>query len=516
VALYDAYLYDSFPVAESHPDRLAGVAALFGVHPAPVSRARVLELGCGLGGNLIPHAVAYPGSEFLGVDQSSRQIAIAQADVDAMGLTNIRFRAADILELGDEIGRFDYVICHGVYSWVPDAVQAKILRICGERLNPGGVAFISYNTLPGWHMRGMLREILRREVDPSGTPEEHIARAREFLKFFERLPGDEGSLAQRWFRSEVELLGKLSDKYLYYEHLIERNDPKYFRDFAAEAERAGLTYLGDAHFWTMVTERLGPEAVAWIGSRTTSIVDTEQYMDLLDPRLFRRSLLVRAGTEIDRDVSWVRLPDVWVQGHVTPASTEPSLEPGVDETFTTTGGATLTVGAPLMKAALVLLARSSPRGRRFRDLVSESRALVDGVAPVEPTPADGEAIGASLLGVHAQGYLELGVAEPPYVAAASERPTTTALVRLQTGRDQRDCTNLRHESVLADTFDRTVLHHADGTRTRAELLDVVVDAIAAGLLVVEVNDVPTTDRETLRAVLDHKLEALARQALFLA
>jgi methyltransferase-like protein len=515
VALYDEYLYDSFPVAESHPDRLAGVAALFGVRPAPISRCRVLELGCGLGGNLIPHAVAYPASDFVGVDQSSRQIAIAQADVEAMGLTNAHFRAADILELGEEIGRFDYVICHGVYSWVPDDVQEKILRICGEHLNPGGVAFVSYNTLPGWHMRGMLRDVLRREVDPSGTPEERIARAREFLKLFDRLPGDEGGLAQRWLRSEVELLGRLSNKYLYYEHLIERNDPKYFRDFAAEAAKARLAYLGDAHFWTMVTDRLGPDAVAWIAERTRSIVDTEQYMDLLDPRLFRRSLLVRTETEMDRDVSWERLVDVWVHGVVSTPRV-PSLEPGVEETFTTTGGATLTVGAPLMKAALAVLAKASPRGRRFRDLVAEARALVDGVAVTEATDADCQAIGASLLGVHSQGYLELGVDEPPYVTEAGEHPRTTALVLLQAGREQRDCTNLRHESAIVDTFDRAVLRRADGTRTREQLLDGVLDDIAAGTLVVEVNDQPTTDRATLRGVLDHKLEMLAKAALFLA
>jgi methyltransferase-like protein/SAM-dependent methyltransferase len=521
VALYDDYLYDSFPVCESHPDRLAGVAALFGVRPALPSRCRVLELGCGLGGNIVPLAAAYPESSFVGVDQSSRQIEVAAAEARALGLQNIELLAADILDLDDAIGSFDYVLCHGVYSWVPRAVQEKILQICGERLNPNGVAFVSYNTLPGWHMRGMLRDMLRLEVGPEGTPEERVARAREFLGLFADMPKDGGSLAQRWLKSEVDLLGRLSGKYVFYEHLVEQNEPRYFRQFNEEAERAGLRYLGDAHFWTMVPERLGSEAAARIASAARGIVETEQYLDFLDPRLFRRSLLVRAETVVDRDVSWRRLRDVWVQGAVTAESPAASLEPSVEESFTTSGGATLSASAPLLKAALRILAEQRPRGRRFTDLVAEARARVaafegqvDGAAAREATDADCEALGANLLGLYAQGYLDFCGDAPTYAIAPGERPCANPLARLQASRHQRECTNFRHETAIVDTFDVSILRRADGTRTREELLDGVLEDVAAGSLVVEINDEPATEREALRPVLEHKLDALARQALF--
>jgi methyltransferase-like protein len=521
VALYDDYLYDSFPVCESHPDRLAGVAALFGVRPALPSRCRVLELGCGLGGNLVPLAVAYPESSFVGVDQSAPQIAIAAGEARALGLRNIELLAADILDLDDTIGRFDYVICHGVYSWVPRAVQEKILRICGERLNPNGVAFVSYNTLPGWHMRGMLRDMLRLEVGTEGTPEERVARARGFLGLFADLPSDGGSLAQRWLKSEVDLLGRLSGKYVFYEHLVEQNEPRYFRQFNDEAERAGLRYLGDAHFWTMVPERLGSEAAARVSAMANGIVEIEQYLDFLDPRLFRRSLLVRAETVVDREVTWRRLRDVWVQGAVTAASTTASLEPGVEESFTTSGGATLSASVPLIKAALRILAEERPRGRRFTDLVAEARARVaafegeaGGGGAGEARDEDCDALGSNLLGLYAQGYLDLCADAPPYAITPGERPCANPLARLQASRHERACTNFRHETAIVDTFDESILMRADGTRTREELLDGVLEDVAAGTLVVEINDVPATEREALRPVLDHKLEAIARQALF--
>src|SRR5262245_31623646 len=170
---YDEVPYESLPFAQTHPDRLDTVATLFGMRPAGADRCRVLELGCAAGGNLIPMALSLPQSRFLGIDQSARQIADGQKIVEALGLTNVELKQLSITDVDAGFGAFDYIVCHGVYSWVPATVQDKILEVCATNLAPQGVAYVSYNTYPGWHMRGMLRNIMcyhaRRFDDPSGA-----------------------------------------------------------------------------------------------------------------------------------------------------------------------------------------------------------------------------------------------------------------------------------------------------------------------------------------------------------
>ena len=113
----------------------------------------MLELGCARGGNIIPMALAHPQSRFVGIDLSSRQIAEAREVAAELKLANLELKEISITEVGEDFGQFDYILCHGVYSWVPPAVQEAIMRICDRNLAPQGVAYISYNALPGWHAR---------------------------------------------------------------------------------------------------------------------------------------------------------------------------------------------------------------------------------------------------------------------------------------------------------------------------------------------------------------------------
>jgi cyclopropane fatty-acyl-phospholipid synthase-like methyltransferase len=139
---YDQVPYPGHPFAQAHPDRLATVATLFGLRPADPAACRVLELGCGDGGNLVPMALALPDSAFCGVDLSPSAIDRAQALSDELGLVNVDLRAADLAALPD-VGAFDYVIAHGVYSWIAPPARDALLAACRERLAPGGVAYVS-------------------------------------------------------------------------------------------------------------------------------------------------------------------------------------------------------------------------------------------------------------------------------------------------------------------------------------------------------------------------------------
>src|SRR5262249_29663350 len=157
---YEQIPYKTLPRLATHPDRLGSVGTLFGMSPAPLTACRVLEIGCGDASNLIPMAYGLPGSRITGIDLAASAIATGREPAEAVGPHNLSLIAGDLREMSADHGEFDYIIAHGVYSWVPSEVRDGLLAVCRDRLSPQGIAFISYNALPGSHLRQMLREMM--------------------------------------------------------------------------------------------------------------------------------------------------------------------------------------------------------------------------------------------------------------------------------------------------------------------------------------------------------------------
>src|SRR4029434_7471331 len=122
-------------------------------------------------------------------------------------------------------GFFDYILCHGVYSWVPPEVQDKILRICSKHLAPQGVAYISYNCYPGWHARGAIREMLWYHTEQYDDPHVRVRADRGPRAFLARAPPSAGGAYSSLIRHELALLMRTPDTYLLHEHLEECNEP---------------------------------------------------------------------------------------------------------------------------------------------------------------------------------------------------------------------------------------------------------------------------------------------------
>ncbi len=514
---YEDFLYSDFPHQETHPDRLATLSTLFGLSPAPPDRCRVLELGCGLGGNLIGLAVALPGSTFVGIDLSARQVAAGQEVISTLTLPNIELRAQDILDYAAHAGTgasgdglFDYILCHGIYSWVPEPVQAAILHIMRRSLTQNGVGYISYNTLPGWHMRGMVRDLLRREAG-EGTHTERLARARAFLSFLEHTP-EQRSPAHAFLLSEVRLLGQLADEYLFYEHLCNENRPVYFRDFAAAAAAADLAYLGDAHQQSTLKTRMGEEALAALPS--DDLIEQEQHLDHLDVRFFRRTLLCRKETKVVRDPGPAQLRTLFVSSWLTPEAEAADVHSEEPETFRGPGERGVSVHEPLLKAALWLLTERAPRGAPFLDLCTAAWAWVTGEKPEQAPLVAQEQLAGSVLDLVARGFAHLGLGVPAFVSLPGPFPETTSLVRLQATRGQSGCVNLRHESVEVDDLDRALLRRLDGTRGMEELLAAVLSDIAAEHYELQRldddNEKPLDDPGEIREIVEQRLRRLAR------
>jgi SAM-dependent methyltransferase len=290
---YQQVPYLTVPMAQTHPDRLASVATLFGMEPAPVTACRVLEVGCGSGGNLIPMAHFLPGSHFVGVDLAEGPVAEGRGWAGELGLANLELIAMDLCEIGPAMGEFDYIIAHGVYSWVSDGVREGLLAMCRERLAPQGVACISYNALPGRHVRMMLREMMLYHTRDCTEPGQRVQRARDLL----RMVGEARLSSLAWqpmIDEEIERMMAGNPGWFFHDDLAAVNDSFYVRDFVARAARHSLQYLGDAEAHLMFDVK---NALTWLGD---DVIEREQYMDFLCFRRFRQTLLCRAEAPLKR------------------------------------------------------------------------------------------------------------------------------------------------------------------------------------------------------------------------
>lgn len=299
---YDEYPYDSLPFPQSHPDRLATMATLFGMQPARVEKCRVLEIGCASGGNLIPMAFNLPESEFLGIDLSRVQIEDGQQTIAALGLSNVKLTHLNLKDVDESFGEFDYIIAHGVYSWVPTDIQDALLNICRKHLANEGVAYISYNVYPGWHFRGLIREMMLYHTASISEPGSKIWQAKELLNFLVNSISAEQKVYGLVLKDEMDLLSKESDAYLLHEHLASNNSPVYFHRFVEALSEHDLQFLSESHLFQMIPQNCFSQAVCEAISKFTSsdLVKTEQYKDFLQNKLFRQSLICRKEVRPER------------------------------------------------------------------------------------------------------------------------------------------------------------------------------------------------------------------------
>ena len=249
-AAYEDIAYVGRPNHHSHPDRLAAIASMFGMTPADPARARVLEIGCGDAANLLPMAARYPDARFVASDYSALLMERARKRAEAIGLRNVEIVEGDLREIGPSLGTFDYVIAHGFYSWVPADVREAFVALLGRQLAPGGIAFISYNVLPGCFVRRIGWDALRMSVPPDAPARERLDATRREL----------ADLAQAWsamdgiparLGREFADASQRSDSMLYHDDLSGVNEAVYFSTFVQHVGRHGLGYLAEAEPGTM-------------------------------------------------------------------------------------------------------------------------------------------------------------------------------------------------------------------------------------------------------------------------
>lgn len=305
---YDDLMYESGAFPQTAISNLEALARLMGLQPAPAANAKVLELGCSMGGNIITQALYYPDAEFVGIDLSGRQVAQGNAIIEKMGLENVRLVEKDILTIDESFGKFDYIIVHGIWSWVPDAVKDKIFSICRNNLTEHGIAYISYNVYPGWKRQEQLREIMYfagRDVLEEPL-EARTRKGLDALKALAEILENDKGLGGGGKLPAIQKILNHNFYYIAHEYMEAFNDPIYVNGFIEWANRHRLAYIGDTDlhvsFVSWMAEHTRERILALAGG---DYIAKEFYSDILSDRQFRRSLLCReeVGDTVRRDES---------------------------------------------------------------------------------------------------------------------------------------------------------------------------------------------------------------------
>jgi len=448
---YNDVPYTSVPDAARHPDRLATIGTLLGLDVAPIATCRVLEFACGNGSNLVPIAATLPNASFVGFDFAARPVSRAQSMARDLRLTNIRLLQLDLRELPEELGSFDYIIAHGLYSWIPTEVRDHVMPLIARHLAPNGVAFVSYNTLPGCHMRRVVWEMLKYHTRDIGDKAAKVPAARALLNLV-ATPVSDDDASQKAMRTEVRNAAAGSDSALAHDDLSEPNNPIYFHELIADAARAGLTFLAEAHLNTMMGGGLAPQVREALGRLDR--LAREQYLDFIHFRHFRESLLCHANALSRFVVQPARVLGL----HVLPslnvrraaASNPPT--PEADADF-----------GVVKQLLLARWPRSVPVAELDRWRTQNASATGAGSASRSTELLVTE--------LYAAGLVELRSAPVAVAAVAGERPEAFSAARW-INRDNDIIPSLYHEALrYQDPLGRRLLALLDGTRNREELME---------------------------------------------
>jgi len=475
---YDRRPYTDHAYAESHPDRLATVARLSRWDPTAVDAARILELGCGRGGNLLPLASALPRATLVGVDRSRRQIDEARAIASSTALDNAHFVEASFDAPGAvAAGPFDYVVAHGVASWVPPASRRALLGAVAGALAPGGIAYLSFNVLPGWYDRLAARDWLRFDRTED---------ARASLQWLRDRVSPESADYRRRLDAVARRLSETDLAYVTHEYLADEHHPQLVGALLAEAADAGLAYLGDAIPGETALELLDDDVRD--RARTLDAPAAQQLVDFVRNTAFRRALFVRADEAAARGWRWSpelhvgALDGLRVASRLRPHG-EPT--PGPPAERFDAADVSVQVDDATTRRALRELARVAPRSLPFPDLARHVDA------------ADAAALRRELFDLWlATGALDLHVHEPALAVPGEidARPLACPVARWHALHGGAVTNQWHHEVRLDPPLLLQILGLLDGTRTvevlaaaagcTTEVARASVEALAAAALVV--------------------------------
>ncbi|WP_353572969.1 class I SAM-dependent methyltransferase [Candidatus Albibeggiatoa sp. nov. BB20] len=475
--IYDIVPYTENVYPQTHPYHLATLATLRGLNPPEIWNAKALELGCASGSNLIAMAQQMPKAQLIGIDYAQQQIDLAQQKLEFCQLDNVYFQQADILQLTEELGQFDYIIAHGLYSWIGDKERDYLMQLLPKLLSKNGIIYISYNILPGWQQDKSIRDLLFYHLEKVTDFGERVIQGKQFLKQLQlQLENrfDEHSLQ---FKKKLTHLIDLEDDYFAHEHLEPNNYTPYFHQFMQHAAQHQLQYVTDANIQFCQENYHFPD----IYHISSDIIQQEQYMDGLKNRAYRESILCHADLALSAEIKVDQLEKLYFTAPLQRLQTEDLFFAETSLVKTHHADVVSLVEQPFLKVLCHCLAESYPQTQSFSELIqSVEQQLSQSISIPEQ-----EDIKQFLLDIYLQGHLQL------YTQAfhhLSEKSIGLPLSRWQANYG-KTVTNYFGYSYQLRLATRHILQHLDGGKQPADLVKVLQDLLETGKLKIQADDV---------------------------
>jgi SAM-dependent methyltransferase len=490
---YDEVPYQSYPVPSLDPARLGAVAALWGHRAQKPETARILEIGCATAGHSIGLAARYPQAQVHGLDVSKVQIDAGRGRAARLGLTNLILTDQSVTELTAADGPFDYIICHGVFSWVSDEIRAAILKSCKTLLAPNGIAAISFNVLPGWHLLQVIRSTAMLHARRFEESAEKAFEMRALFEGLSRMTLESSSYGSVW-RNELARIAPMPDFYLLHEMLEDHNKPMTFTDFNDLVEKHGLHYLADANFYAGIPENAGIERGAFIrGLAGDKRVLTEQYADVVTGRTFRSAIVV--GLPLPEKVTDANL-ELLEELHLTIGS---GIELRPDEENTPIlhyfNNGTLEIGFPVVAHALQRMLDRRP-----------ATSTVEEILQPEATTEERDLVVRSLTKLLCMGVIDATLSPVDCGRWPQKDPKAWPLA-LSDARAGEDFTcSLAQTSVRLSDRSRFLLGLADGSKPVSEINEALLAVISGGGASITEHGKPVTDLVRLRKIVSNAVE----------
>ena len=506
-ASYDDIPYDGGIVVGSHPEHLATIGRLFGMAPAPVQHCRVLEIGCATGANLLPMAYSLPHAEFTGIDPSRRQIELGMKMLAEYGVSNVELVVADIRDALAWQREFDYIVCHGVLTWVAPEVQDAILAACRRLLAPNGIAYLSYNALPGFHMRAAIGEMLRYHARNFQDPGERIDQGRAILNFLVTASGSASggdetlNVYNSMLQREKAILDGAPRSYLMHEHLVDDSSALYLHEFVDFAKSHALQYIGDAAFATMLVRDLPDDVAEEINRIAPDQVSLEQYRDFVVNRMFRKSLVCRDDVTLERHISTDVIASLLFRGRLV-RNRDGQWQ------INKFGGAVVAVTDAGVTALLDVLEEAAPATLDFSEL---ARRVGDRDASAA------EQLPAILLSLYSLDGVDFRTWAPTVAATVSVKPEAFLPARKSARAGMSSVPVPYHNTIALDAFVCRMLPLVDGSRDHAELTTAMEAMAASGALTVPgAAEGEAMERDVVARLVGQALEQLRRAGLLVS
>lgn len=453
---YDELPYLTSARRKASPDCIATVSSLLGHKVNDPSKSRILEIGCGTGEHIITIASSYPESYCLGVDLSPVQINMGLEFIKKLQLENIELSVSDFNNLKAE--KFDYIIAHGLMSWIPINEQKNLLETIQKHLTNEGIAYISYNTFPGWHEKKIIREIM---LGASNLENNIVERAKAGLL---RLSQAELALKNDTSAYSVSIqehhkkFQKLPIWYIAHEYMEPNNNPFYFEEFSSLLNTCSLEFLGEINLDSMIASNY-PATFSKILEKEENLIKREQLSDYFLNRSFRESLIRKKLNFKNKINTLEAVSTMWIRAQV---DRTPKFDTKDSFAFQFKNNTNIGISDSIHEKALQKLSKSWPAAVSFTELVSNSLNQKDVNAK---NLAD---LSIFLSSIYTKNLLELFFSNPK-IASISDKPLISELARHQINTSNTVTNSIFENVDINDEVCKKLFPLLDGKKTKFEI-----------------------------------------------